>query len=102
MEQHLRGSLLHALGDGATMEMADRALAWFVQHQQGVPPYRIGGVTEVAALLGRTRTMVDKMIWDDRRNCPQPFRVLGRTRLYDLDQWRVWAHGNPDLVEMSD
>lgn len=102
--QHTAASImqvLHVLGDGGTTDMARRVLDWHTSTGStghGVPGDRIGGIAEVATLIGRSRQVVCNWITRSQHNCPEPFVTVRATPLYDLDQWRVWAAGHPKLV----
>jgi hypothetical protein len=95
----LRVALLHALGDGATFAMVDRMLAWMSEHHRGILVENIGGLSEVAAMLGRKKQTVCNWISRDTHSCPAPIATIASTKLYDLDQWRVWAAGHPELTK---
>lgn len=99
----LRRHLLHVLGTGGTMEMAERA-AWEVDRlvnegRSTAVLERLGGLHEVCALIDRPKNVVCN--WQARPgkiNFPQPVLELAATKVWDLDQVRTWAVGNPDLA----
>lgn len=51
----------------------------------------LGGVHEIAALLGVSKDLVNR--WIERRestNCPKPVRLLNGARIFSLRQWQAW------------
>lgn len=96
-------ALLHVLGDGATVEMADRAIEFFGTSAPvgSLLITDIGGLAEVAKLLGRRPQTVQNWVTRPGFNVPTVVRKLAATSVYDLSQWREWAKGNPDLVDVS-
>jgi hypothetical protein len=103
-DKDMARSILVALGDGGTYDMAYRIIEWMDGGAEltGIPIHRIGGLSEVAELLGQRKQNVCNWLARGMYGCPEPFRALAATKLYDLDQWRVWAAGHPELVRSSD
>lgn len=94
-------SILLALGDGGTTDMARRVAEWMNDNTEltGIPLDRIVGLSEVAEFLGRNKQTVCNWMARGQHNCPAPFKELRATKLFDLDQWRVWAIGHPELIK---
>lgn len=97
MDESVR-SLLEALGDGATREHAERALMW---SGTKVDPARLGGLSEVAARIGRPKNVVCNWITRGTFSFPRPIAELAATKIFDMDAIDAWAQGNPELVKTS-
>ncbi len=101
--QALRREVLHVLGDGGTMHMADQVVAWFTVKQDqmtGLRPSDIVGVAEIAAMTGRRKQ--DVINWIARgHSFPDPVTVLASGRIWDRNQVEVWIAGHSDLVNLK-
>ena len=81
-------SMLMALGDGATVEMAERAVAHLLQRV--APRVELGGKPEIADALGVSRELVHTWIVDPDMETPEPLAALACGRVWDLADWRGW------------
>lgn len=89
--------MLVALGPGGTRELAERALAYAVRLEP--PGYEhLGGLAEVAALVGRSRPVVSNWNATPKLSCPEPVRRLTATPVWDLRSWREWGRAHPELM----
>lgn len=95
-------AMLIALGPGGTRELAERALE-HARSLEPVPmPLELGGIAEVADLLGCTQ--VDLQAW-----CDDPFQdvpaELGQIRkagkVWDLNVIRAWRGISSTVLERS-
>lgn len=81
-------AMLVALGDGGTVELAERAVAFARRHR---PPLVLGGLHEVCLELGESRQTVGHWL-AGRRTPPVPFPEPGWrvkvTPLWDMDELR--------------
>jgi hypothetical protein len=109
--------VVQALGDGGTMEMGERVLAWMDRsappsitlptapksvappsHDCGVSPQNLLGAAEVAQMLGAG--VVTVRSWTSRPQFafPPPVVTLAAGKIWDREQVELWADGHPDLV----
>jgi hypothetical protein len=66
-------------------------------------PYEnVGGLAEVAALIGRQKQTVGNWIRRGTPETPKPLATLAATQVWDLDEWRSWAKKHTDLVHWSE
>lgn len=96
--QERKLGILRALGDGGTMEMAENVMVHLAMTRNGIPIEDIGGLSEVARMLGRHKNTVCNWISRGTYSTPEPIATLAATKLYDLAQWRVWSLGHPELT----
>lgn len=62
-------------------------------------PYEdIGGLSEVADLVGRPKQVVRNWITRGNLNTPEPLVMLAATPVWDLAKWRQWAKSHAHLV----
>lgn len=88
--------MLVALGPGGTRELAERALDW---HAAGASDLSwLGGLSEVAQLVDRSRPAVGNWVATESLATPAPVRALAATKVWDLRQWREWGRAHPDLM----
>lgn len=100
MDQWTR-QILVSLGNGGTVEMAERVVAFLdttENWRRGIPVECIAGLAEVADLLGRHKNTVRSWMGRPELACPEPFRGVAATPLWDITQWETWALGHPELV----
>jgi hypothetical protein len=65
-------------------------------------PYEdIGGLSEVADLVGRTKQTVRNWITRGNLDTPEPLIMLAATPVWDLAKWRQWAKGHAHLVDWN-
>lgn len=93
-------TVLEVLGDGGTTDMATRVVVWMAGEPNalGIKPDDIVDRAEVAAMTGRSRQSLAKLL-KAGVSFPAPFRTLaGGEELYDRERVLRWMAGNPDLV----
>ncbi len=62
-------------------------------------PYEdIGGLSEVADLVGRQKQTVGNWIRRGNLDIPEPLLTLAATPVWDLALWRRWAKSHAHLV----
>lgn len=83
-------SMLVALGDGATVEMSERAVAHLLPSERVAPRVELGGKPEIADALGVSRESVQIWIADPDMETPEPLAALACGRVWDLADWRGW------------
>lgn len=83
-------AMLMALGPGGTTELAERALAHGISAVRASP--ELGGVSEVAALLGESRQTVGHWIAGRRGpgQFPDPIVEISAGKIWDLKTIREW------------
>lgn len=89
MDDVVRG-MLARLGDGASVEMAERALS-FVRPLPLAEKPELAGQVEIAEHLGCTRQQVASWLNDEDIETPDPIAVLRCGRIWDLRDWRAWS-----------
>jgi predicted DNA-binding transcriptional regulator AlpA len=96
--QQLRQRIVRALGDGGTMDMADRIVdlvgVLAAEHLQN----ELLGMQEVADLMGVTANTISMRAARPGMNFPAPIVHLSGSRIWSRAQIEEWMAGNPKLV----
>lgn len=58
----------------------------------------IAGLSEIAAMLGRRKQVVNNWITRCSHDCPGSIAEIASTKLYDRNAWRRWAKDHPELL----
>jgi predicted DNA-binding transcriptional regulator AlpA len=97
----LRHRILVALGDGGTMDMADRIVdlvgVLATEHLER----ELLGLHEVAELMGVSTNTVSMRAARPGMNFPAPIVTLVATRIWSREQIEEWMLGNPRLVRQN-
>lgn len=95
--------ILTAMGDGGTYDLAhrvsDEVERQVAECQSTAILERLGGMHEVCELIDRPKNVVGNWLRRPGNINFPPFVIeLAATKVWDLEQVRTWAKGNPDLV----
>lgn len=93
MDETTRG-ILAVLGDGGTVDMAERVRRWVDAGNGGIHPRHILGFAEITARLKLTPAQARAIIENPAEAFPSPVTNLKATPIWDGQQVEVWATGH--------
>jgi predicted DNA-binding transcriptional regulator AlpA len=92
--QQLRQRILAALGDGGTMDMADRIITLVGVLTSEHLERELLGLHEVAELMGVSTNTISMRAARPGMNFPAPIVTLVATRIWSREQIEEWMLGN--------
>jgi hypothetical protein len=61
-------------------------------------PTSYASIKDVADLTGRTKGTILSWLQRGQHDCPPPLGTSSAGMIWDLDDWKRWAHQHPKLV----